>query len=414
LSSKCSLQLGPQRERNGATVASHAPYRRARIGGAILAASIGCSHPIGAQEANLLGISELKLGALYHDVPGLWAGFAIERPAADANVEVLFTPWARAFGGHLRPALGATINLHGETSKAYADLRWQKETSAGIFFALGMGLAVHNGNTELTDPARKALGSTLLFHPSAEVGYRLNDRDSISIFADHISNGFTRRFNEGMDTVGIRYGRRLGPISSESVREMPAGDFAGFYIGALAGYQHESVDWFAPTTIRAANNGFALVGIAGYNWQSGQGVFGLELDGSPSRRSFASNCDLPGISCRLDLGGVYGVRARFGWVVDKVMFYGSGGVALTPWDSTVVDLGTSHTLDHVRGLNYGVTVGAGIEYKLSQNLSVRGEINHYGVDGWSLTLPAQHLRPTNSKITTLGSESSGISSNERS
>ena len=91
------------------------------------------------QKVPFLGISELKLGALYHDAPGLWSGFSVERPTADANFEVLFAPWARTFGGYLRPAIGTSVNFIGGTSKAYADLRWEAETASGVFFATGHG-----------------------------------------------------------------------------------------------------------------------------------------------------------------------------------------------------------------------------------------------------------------------------------
>jgi opacity protein-like surface antigen len=333
-----------------------------------------------------LGISELKLGALYHDVAGLWSGFSVERPTADANVEMLFVPLVQTFGGYLRPAIGATINFNGDTSKAYADLRWETETAARVFFALGMGVAAHNGDTLLSDPGRKALGSPVLFHPSAEIGYRFDGVNSISIFADHISNGFTRRFNEGMDTVGVRYGRLLAPIATDTLPALPARDFSGFYVGAFVGYQHETVDWFTVSAIRSSGDNFSWGGYTGYNWQSGKGIFGVEIDAAPAKRSFVSSCDLPGTLCRTDIHGVYGARARFGWVFDRTMIYGSGGVALAPWDSTVVDVGSSHTLDRASGLNYGVAVGAGIEYKPIQHLGLRAELTHFGLDGWNLKL----------------------------
>jgi hypothetical protein len=65
----------------------------------------------------------------------------------------------------------------------------------------------------------------------------------------------------------------------------------------------------------------------------------------------------------MDLSGVYSARARFGWVIGSVMIYGSGGVAMTPWDSSVLNLATS------------------------QKLGVRAELEHYGVAGWDLNLP---------------------------
>ena len=48
-------------------------------------------------------------------------------------MEILFTPWARTFGGYLRPAIGATVNFNGDTSKVYADVRWKIEAPYGVF-----------------------------------------------------------------------------------------------------------------------------------------------------------------------------------------------------------------------------------------------------------------------------------------
>jgi lipid A 3-O-deacylase len=358
---------------------------------AVAALLVACPLPAVADppETPVFGISELKLGALDHDTPGLWSGFGVERQSVDANVEVLFRPWAYTFGGYLRPAIGTTINFNGDTSKAYADLRWEAEAASGVFFALGIGAAVHNGEINLTDPARKALGSPVLFHPSAELGYRWDGVNSISLFADHMSNAFTQHYNEGMDTVGIRYGRRLAPIvGNAGVVEVPIPNFSGPYMGAFAGYQYETADWYTSPSVGAAQSSLAWGAYAGYNLQSGKGIFGIEADASPAKRNLGIGCDVGGISCRMDISGVYSVRARFGWVFDNVMVYGSGGVALTPWESSVVNLATSQRFDQASGLNYGVAVGAGIEYKPLQNLGVRVEVMHYGVAGWDLDLPS--------------------------
>jgi lipid A 3-O-deacylase len=336
----------------------------------------------------ILGISELKFGALDHDTPGLWSGFGVERQSLDANVEVLFLPWAYTFGGYLRPAIGATINFNGDTSKAYADLRWEAEAASGVFFALGMGAALHNGQIDLTDPTRKALGSPVLFHPSAELGYRWDGVNSISIFADHISNGFTKRYNEGMDTVGIRYGRRLAPIVSDApVAEVPVPKFSGPYVGAFAGAQYETSDWYSSPPVGAARSSLAWGAYAGYNLQSGKGIFSIEVDASPAKRNMGVGCDV-GVSCHMDINGIYSVRARFGWIFENVMVYGSGGVALTPWESSTVNPASFQRFDQASGLNYGVALGAGIEYKPLPNLGVRAEVMHYGVAGWDLNLPA--------------------------
>jgi hypothetical protein len=336
----------------------------------------------------LFAVSEIRIGALEHDTPGLWAGFSVERATADLNVEVHFAPLARTFGGYLRPAIGTTVNFNGDTSKAYADLRWEIETPSRFFFAIGMGAAFHDGNLGGQDPSRKALGSYVLFHPSAEIGYRLDEVNSISIFADHMSNGFSRFDNEGMDTVGIRYGRRLAPLRVPETGDMAATDFSGSYVGAFAGYQYETADWFAVSRAQGATSNYFASAFAGYNWQSGRGIVGIEAEASPFLKgSMSAGCIGPGIACQMDVHGLYSLRPRFGWVFDNVMLYGTGGVVLATWDNSVVNLMTATRLASMTATGYGVVVGGGIEYKLTPHLGARAEIIHYGIPGWDLFVP---------------------------
>jgi opacity protein-like surface antigen len=153
------------------------------------------------------------------------------------------------------------------------------------------------------------------------------------------------------------------------------------------GYQIETVDWFTASSVRSSRSGFAEGGYAGYSWQSGKGIFGIEVDASPARRNFSAGCDVGGVYCVTQVSGVYSARARFGWVVDNGMIYGTAGVALTPWDASVLNA-ASQRLDQATGVNAGVAVGAGLEYKLGASLAVRGEVLHNGMFGWGLDLPA--------------------------
>ena len=340
-------------------------------------------------EQHIYSISELKFGALYHDTPYLWSGFSSEKPAVDANFEVLFAPWVGTFGGFLRPAIGGTFNSNGATSKGYADLRWESESTSGLFVAFGIGAAIHNGELILADPSRKVLGSRVLFHPSAELGYHFDDVHSLSIFFDHVSNGFTARYNEGMDTIGIRYGLALTPLELREKPDLSLADFSGFYMGILGGYRHETANWFTTPSVGSLRTRFDWGSYAGYNWQSeGGGIFGFEIDALPEKRGFRAGCGALGIACQIDLSGIFSVRTRFGWIFRDVMFYGTGGVALAPRDSAVIDLATSHKLNHASGLEFGVAVGAGIEYKPFEWFGIRTEFMHYGVPSAGVTIPA--------------------------
>jgi lipid A 3-O-deacylase len=153
-------------------------------------------------------VHELKLGLLVHDMPWLWSGFRLER-GADINAEALLTPSVQFLGGHIRPAIGGSVSLSGQTSRGYIDARWQYETRSGVFFGIGLGAAVHNGTVNPTELDRKALGSRVLFHIPIEIGYRLDRHNSVSLYFDHMSNGYTQTYNEGFDSLGLRYGYKF-------------------------------------------------------------------------------------------------------------------------------------------------------------------------------------------------------------
>jgi lipid A 3-O-deacylase len=356
--------------------------------GAALTVALGAGTAAKAEPSDapaLLAISELKLGALEHDTPGLWSGFSREQAAADLNAEILFTPWVRTFGGYLRPALGTTINFNGDTSKAYADLRWEIE-AASLFFALGLGAAIHDGHLGADSPDHKALGAPVLFHPSIELGYRFDNGLGVSLFADHISNGFTRRYNEGMDTVGVRLGQRFGPPQARASEDAPAPEFWGPYIGAFAGAQFASADW-REFSVGATSEGFAWGGFAGYLWQSNRGVVGMEVDASPLNSSLRTGCVGPAIACTMDVDGIYSVRARFGYLFGQALLYGTAGLAISPSTTRALNAITAAELGRASATLYGVAVGAGIEWKFLPHLGVRAEFMHYGSPGHDLVVP---------------------------
>lgn len=163
----------------------------------------------GAENEQSPGVlHEIKMGILAHDVEGLWSGNNREQ-GVDVNCEVLFSPALQFLGGALRPAAGVTVNTHGNTSKLYIDGIWQYDVSQRFFFAVGLGVAVHNGEKHLISDDQKALGSSTLFHLPIEVGYRFNQKLSLSVYFDHMSNANMSIENEGLDTLGLRLGYRL-------------------------------------------------------------------------------------------------------------------------------------------------------------------------------------------------------------
>jgi hypothetical protein len=153
-------------------------------------------------------VNEVKVGVLYHDMDDLWSNFRLES-GVDFNGELIFAPHVAFLGGAFRPAIGASINSAGDTSKLYAGVRYQYELDGGLFFSVGGGGAVHDGHLTPGSGDRKALGSRLLFHIPLEAGYRFDNRHALSVYFDHVSNAFLAGYNEGLDTLGMRYGYRF-------------------------------------------------------------------------------------------------------------------------------------------------------------------------------------------------------------
>lgn len=183
---------------------------RAQIIG-VMVFCIGCamtSAGYADERRGLAWLHEIKFGVLHHDTDGLWSGFRREG-GVDFNLEAIFTPHVKFLGGTIRPAIGGSVNTAGDTSKLYTGLRWQYEHISGMFFGVGLGGAIHDGKLNLERYDRKALGSRVLFHIPIEIGYRLGARSSLSIYFDHVSNASLADPNEGMDTLGGRFGYRF-------------------------------------------------------------------------------------------------------------------------------------------------------------------------------------------------------------
>ena len=164
---------------------------------------------IGSASAGDGLIYQLSVGALSHDVPDLWSRFRREERSVDINIEAQLSPSMQAFFGTIRPAIGGSINTAGQTNMGYLDARYTYEAASGLFFGIGLGAAVHDGNLGREDPGRKALGSRVLFHIPLEFGYRFDAHQSVSAYFEHTSNGYMMKYNEGMDRLGVRYGYRF-------------------------------------------------------------------------------------------------------------------------------------------------------------------------------------------------------------
>jgi lipid A 3-O-deacylase len=115
-----------------------------------------------------------------------------------------------------RPQVGVTGNLSGYTSQAYLGLDWTVAPAHDLLRGgdrflvdLAFGGAVNNDRMLPSVTNRARLGSNLLFHPNLQLAYGIDARSSVGLYYEHSSNAHLARFNEGLNNIGLRYGRRL-------------------------------------------------------------------------------------------------------------------------------------------------------------------------------------------------------------
>ena len=161
-------------------------------------------YPISIKAADLL--REVKVGVLDHDVSRFWGGNELEN-GGDINGEFVFAPSFHFLKGAIRPNLGFSINTDGYTSKVYGGGVWEYVWKNGLFADLGLGLALHDGLIDEDGKGgEKELGSRVLFRFVFEGGFTVKEHHRFSVMFDHISNGYLADPNDGLDTLGFRYG----------------------------------------------------------------------------------------------------------------------------------------------------------------------------------------------------------------
>jgi lipid A 3-O-deacylase len=156
-------------------------------------------------EAAMGILDEAKLGLLDHDIS---IGGEHREPGVDGNAELLFvSPSFLAPIFAPRPDIGVTINSAGKNSYAYAGLTWLARFG-DAFADLGLGGAIHDGPDQVSQftTDHKGLGTRLLFHESAELGYRFSPTWTAAIFLDHVSNADASGHNPGLTNLGARIG----------------------------------------------------------------------------------------------------------------------------------------------------------------------------------------------------------------
>ena len=151
--------------------------------------------------------------------------------------------------------------------------------------------------------------------------------------------------------------------------------WSGFYIGANIGGGAGTVSSKdASDTIGA---GGAIGGVhGGYNWQRGNFVFGAEADFDVSgMRGSKTYTDGEVAAHFRNLGSI---RGRLGYSFNNLLVYGTAGYGWTNVNLTAANAFAKGSVSNTDG---GFVYGGGLEYKLSRNLSVRGEALRFDASG---------------------------------
>jgi outer membrane immunogenic protein len=132
-------------------------------------------------------------------------------------------------------------------------------------------------------------------------------------------------------------------------------NWAGFYAGLNAGYELGKV-----TNFGADPSGIAGGAQVGFNWQSGQFVFGGEADVQ------ASGADDTFAAYKFSNPWFGTLRVRLGYALNNILLYGTGGFAFGDLTGDLGPLSETHTLT-------GWTGGIGMEIGFARNWSAKAE-----------------------------------------
>jgi outer membrane immunogenic protein len=160
--------------------------------------------------------------------------------------------------------------------------------------------------------------------------------------------------------------RRHMPVKAP-VYTAPIYNWSGFYVGINGGGAWGKSNWSNPLGSSSFNaNGGLIGGTAGYNWQMGQAVFGLEgdVDWSGIKGTGPATCLVASCQTKNDWLGTF--RGRVGYAFDRVLPYVTGGLA-------VGDVKATSVLGSASETRAGWTAGAGVEAAITGPLSAKIE-----------------------------------------
>ena len=183
----------------------------------------------------------------------------------------------------------------------------------------------------------------------------------------------------------------------------PPFSWTGTYVGANLGGAWGSFNFnpvttnnltgvvTTPSAVNASSNNIVGGGQAGYNWQSGQWVLGLEQDiqfaGLKQIVRFAAPAGffVAGDSMAVKTDYLSATRARLGIAWDRALFYAAGGLETGMFDVTSTyaarGIGGSPLIGFTDAnkMHFGYTIGGGIDYAVTNNVWLGVEYRYFDV-----------------------------------
>jgi outer membrane immunogenic protein len=148
-------------------------------------------------------------------------------------------------------------------------------------------------------------------------------------------------------------------------------NWTGFYAGVNAGYGFGTSTWSLLPATNIKPKGFLAGGTAGYNWQSGAIVYGVEgdFDWSDVKGSVACAGVL---SCETSSSWLATFRGRVGYAFDRWLPYITAGGAYGSVKASA-SLPAAGISASSSSNQLGWTFGAGLEYAFMSNWSAKLE-----------------------------------------
>jgi outer membrane immunogenic protein len=181
----------------------------------------------------------------------------------------------------------------------------------------------------------------------------------------------------------------------------PPFSWTGFYLGANIGgawgRRNVTDSLFGLSLSNSVNNNGAFIGGGqlGYNYQFGNFVLGIEgdFDGVANTNTAANGVVGPGIGTILLTSNnrwITTLAARVGVANDTWLFYGKAGGGWVGSDKfTITNTATGASITGSNtNTNSGWLVGAGIEWALAPNWSVKIEYDYLGLNSQTFAAPA--------------------------